>query len=445
LTIISNVNNETGKIWNNGTVDISNAAEIVVRKSFNTGKWYFTGFPYAVSSIYYQGTTNPVSWGNGSTSGDIYVKRYNGNLRATNGPVAGVWDYFTPLSLTANRGYILWSHNNNTYDFVVSAASKGQIFNSSASYTVSQYASGETTDMSWNLVTNPFVTSFNLAQASQGPYYIYNSLSDNYQVFMPGAAYDLTPNTAFFLQAQTTSLSFSSAGRKLMPSAVANDYAGYEEMNLTLSNEQYADLTRVRLQKNASEKYEIGSDAVKMYSMNSSVPQLFTKLNNVEFAVNTMPYETESFDLFVKVGMVGTYSISLSDFNLLPNCTKVILLDKEKGIETNLLLNANYTFSVTKSGTTNRFKISVETLKDNVVTQIDDTDSRIKLLNLNKAVAFEGLDSSAILTVFDISGKILIENLSIRNGDIVEIPNKGMNILELKTLNKTYNLKAIIK
>lgn len=443
LIINSDADNNTGKIWNKGTVSIPNAAQIIVRKSFNTGKWYFCGFPFTIAAIYHDETTNPVSWGNGSTAGDIYVKRYNGDIRAANGITNTVWNYFSPNQLIGNKGYILWTHNNNAYDFVITAANKGAIFNATASYSTPIFNSAQDIHKSWNLVTNPFVSTFNLGHSSQGPYYVYNENSETYQVVMPGANFDLKPLTAFFLQATDATLNFETTGRKLVSGSVSSQHVDFDEVNLILSNAKYSDLTQIRLQEGASDSYVLGTDATKFVSMNSVVPQLYSQVKNTTFAVNTVAFDTKEVELYVKIGAVGDYSISLVDLEKIPNCSKVLLVDKVTGEEVDMLLNTVYNFSAPVAGTFNRFKVILSTENVNLSTDNNEIIDGIEILRRANQVAFNGLNSSAEVRIFDLTGKILNKYQGVNNNEYIDLPTVGVGLIQVVSLGKTFSVKAI--
>ncbi len=418
LVINSDESNNSGKILNRGTVNINSAAQIVIRKAFETDKWNFVGFPFSVSNVYHANTTTPVSWGlDNYATADIYVKRYNGAVRASSGHVAAVWEYFTPTVFTANKGYILWSYSNATYDFVVSAANKGAFFNSSASYGLTEYLSTNPVNANWNLVVSPFSSTFNLKELGQGPFYLYNDNTGGYNVIMPGANADIRPYTSFFLQRQSATLAFADLGRKLMPAEFDNSGPEFDEVNVMIKYRDYEDVMRLRLKEGATDAYVIGSDAVKMLSDFAQVPQIYSVTKNVSYAVNTLPYNTKEVELYVRIGEPGDYSISLSDLALLNNC-KVILVDKVTGESVDMLLQNEYQFTSYVKGTFNRFKVILSNENSDVSTGALYVDkSGLRIFRHNGSIAFDGLNSPAQITEYDASGRKLNSSYNIDNKD----------------------------
>ena len=445
LVINSDAANNSGKILNNGNVDINSSAQIIIRKAFNTGKWNFVGFPFNVSNVYDAGTTNPVSWGlDNYATADIYVKRYNGAFRAVNGQTAGEFEYFTPFSFTANRGYILWTYNNATYDFVITASERGAFFNSTASYGLSAFSAASPVNANWNLVSNPFASTFNLKQSSQGPYYLYNSTTGGYDVAMSGANVDLVPYRPFFVQRTDPTLSFSDSGRKLMPASVDNSAPEFDEISLTIENSEYEDLTRIRLKDGASNAYVIGSDAVKMLSSFANVPQLFSRTNNISYAVNTLPYDTKEVELFVKIGVPGEYTVKLSDIAALNN-TQVTLVDKVTGDKVDMLTQNEYQFTSYAKGTFDRFKVILSQKAPDISTALYVDKTGIRVLRDNGKVAFEGLNSLAEINEFDLSGRKLNSYTNINNGEYIALRSKSLSVLQIITHDQNIKIKITNK
>ncbi len=445
LIINSDASNNSGKILNKGTVNINSAAQIIIRKAFNTGMWNFVGFPFNVSNVYDAGTTTPVTWGTDNyATADIYVKRYNGAFRATNGQVAGEFEYFTPFSFTANRGYILWSYSNATYDFVITASNRGSFFNSSASYGLLAFSAASPVNANWNLVSNPFASTFNLKESSQGPYYLYNSTTGGYDVAMSGANVDLVPYRPFFVQRTDPTLSFSDSGRKLMPASVDNSAPEFDEISLTIENSEYEDLTRIRLKDGASNAYVIGSDAVKMLSSFANVPQLFSRTNNISYAVNTLPYDTKEVELFVKIGVPGEYTVKLSDIAALNN-TQVTLVDKVTGDKVDMLTQNEYQFTSYAKGTFDRFKVILSQKAPDISTALYVDKTGIRVLRDNGKVAFEGLNSLAEINEFDLSGRKLKSYTNINNGEYIALKSKSLSVLQIITHDQNIKIKITNK
>lgn len=445
LVINSDAANNSGKILNNGNVDINSSAQIIIRKAFNTGKWNFVGFPFNVSNVYDAGTTNPVSWGlDNYATADIYVKRYNGAFRAVNGQTAGEFEYFTPTSFAANRGYILWSYNNATYDFVITASERGAFFNSTASYGLSAYNSSNPVNSNWNFVISPFASTYNLNQLGQAPFYLYNETTGGYTVIMSGSNADLVPYRPFFIQRTSATLSFQNAGRKLMPASVEYKIPEFDEVALTIRYKEFEDLTRIRLKEGATDNYVIGSDAVKMLSTFPQVPELFSRVKDISYAVNTLPYDTKEVELFCKIGEPGEYSIELSDIPALNN-SQVILVDKVTGEFVNLNQEITYNFTSYVQGTFNRFKVVLSQKTPDISTGLLVEKNGLRILRENGKVAFDGLGSLSEITEYDMSGRRLITHYNINNGEYISLNSNSFSVLHIINHDQNIKIKIINK
>ena len=123
-------------------------------------------------------------------------------------------------------------------------------------------------------------------------------------------------------------------------------------INLTLSNGETEDATRVVVNPMATDDYDMGSDASKMMTMETT-PQLYTIAGDIQYAIN----EGEQASGKVQIGMwmpaAGTYTISApradADIQILDNGTPVTLpytFEANEGTDDNrfvMVINNNVT------------------------------------------------------------------------------------------------------
>ena len=309
--------NGASQLLNNGTTTVN--GKIVVRKQFkSTGGWYFFSVPFNVSAsgIYLAGTSTQATWGDpisGYVAGkNIYIAEYDGQKRDATGSTATSnspnWKDLSTHTLVANKGYIMAVDADISLDFV-SGTGESALFSSTASVPVSQYTTNSSAiHNSWNLLGNPFSSGYNMGSFTNSTFYFYNGSTYDVINTVINNNYKISPFGAYFMQASGSSLSFASAGRALKNKSVYQVNA--DILNLSLSNDQYTDKTYVCLEEGASSEYVINSDAAKFFSLNPDVPQLYTKINNFEVAVNSLPTTAETIDLYVKIGISGNYSTS---------------------------------------------------------------------------------------------------------------------------------------
>jgi hypothetical protein len=454
LIIESDATGKTGQIKNMNAIHFGAGAKIIYRKTFSAAYgWYFMGFPYSVSgtNIYLGNTSTQATWGDAGTyhSGDaekdFYVYAYDGQQRdQTSGfnSTAGLnWVDESSHSFVAKKGYNVLVLSDKIVDYVIPATSRGNIFDLSATTTVAKYTTNPCQcHNNWNLVVTPFASSFDLHNSNEAPYYVFNHTTKGYDVYMSNENVSVYPYTAFFVQANTTSMSFAQAGRGFKVRSVDTEASTFDELNLTLSNNSYSDYTRVRFQDGASAAYEIGTDAAKFVSPVAAIPQIYTSINGFGAAVNTLPTTLNTFDLTTKIGTVGNYTITLANPEKLSNYSAITLVDNVTGASTDLL-SGSYTYNSSTTGTSTRFKV---TLTPDVVNSVAAANN----LNLVVSVAdnkvyVRGLITLADINVYDATGKLYKSVKKVSNGQSVDLANKGIYILEINSGEGKSRVKII--
>ena len=441
LTLISN-DGGTAQLLNNGTV--TNNGVIRIRKTFKPSYgWVFFSAPYDVpaANVKIAGTNTQATWGDITDTGvDFYVQEYDGALRDATGKAAvsnGLnWKNVSPKTFVKGKGYIIAVASDKTLDFI-SATGENSAFTSTGEIPVAKYTTNATvTHNSWNLIGQPFLSSFDLANATQdqAPFYYYDGTT--YQTVMSGDSYTVSPFGAFFLQdhAATDVVDYAAAGKTLKKVAAESTF---EEIPLTVSNDTYTDKTRVRLQAGSTSDYELGKDAVKMMSLNSAVPQIYTVTGGNDYSVNSLPSTTSTVNLVVTTGAAGTYTVSLPNIASASNYESILLVDGNN--QTNLL-EGNYTFT-TNGALTKSMQLQLGTY-----TAINTaSDTNLQVTCSGDKVTFSGLEGTANVQVYDVTGRLLQSFKTIENNQTVTLANKGVNLLEIVTTTGTTNIKVLVK
>ncbi|NLJ07204.1 MAG: T9SS type A sorting domain-containing protein [Sphingobacteriales bacterium] len=157
----------------------------------------------------------------------------------------------------------------------------------------------------------------------------------------------IPPTMAFFVQCTSNSggqLVFSNSVRV---STVA-DFRGTTAENLftlKVSGAGFSDETAINFNEAAEEKYNPANDAIKMFSYNENVPQIFTRSGDARnLAVNSLPLDTRGVDLplYFSAGVSGPYKITAVQKDFFIN-NHVFLEDKNTK-ETIDLSTGDYTF-----------------------------------------------------------------------------------------------------
>jgi hypothetical protein len=437
--------NGTSQLKNNGTV--VNNGVIKVRKTFKSQDgWVFMSFPFNVSAnnIFIGGTNTNASWGNiGEQNKDIYIFEYDGESRDMNGTFSTInspnWKNVNPKFLIAKKGYIMAVDSDKTIDFV-SSMGESSLFESTAQVDINKYTTNALPiHNSWNLIGIPFSSSFDLINATQShaPFYYYDG--NSYQTVMEDDSYEANPFVSFFLQAHGAPnvVSFASNGRILKSTSTIKDYA---EIGLTLSNDKYSDKTRIRLQDEALESYELGKDAIKIFSQKTNIPQIYSKTNGYDLSVNALPLNTLKVNLGMKLNEGERYDIRLSDKNNMEKYKKIILKDNETANEIDLLTDESYTFS-SSDGAKNRFALYF--LADSS-TDVNIPEGEIIINNIGNKITIDGLASLGDMRIYDVTGRLLKYLRGVKNGNVFTLNESGLYLIKIETSTQSVTTKIVI-
>ena len=181
------------------------------------------------------------------------------------------------------------------------------------------------------------------------PAYKAYSLNDDDYIF--------SASEAFFVQAPdgVDHITFPIAGKQTVPTVqtasakprVAQS-SGRQLVDITISDGENSDRTRVVMNEQASADYELTCDAGKMFSEGLQVYTIGYDGN--KYAINERPMMNGVADLGVIIPAEGTYTFSLTR----NSAERVILIDIETGAEVDLMKDS-YTFNADKGTNEGRF------------------------------------------------------------------------------------------
>ena len=293
-----------------------NAKNVHIDIEVEANRWYFFCFPYEIdkTNIKYKGS---------------YVLRYyDGAKRAENG--SGGWTDWADDHLTAGVGYIFQGSQTGTLTFQIPDVT----FDSEdREILLESHAANESQDAGWNFVGNPYTSYFDMHDLGYDyPITVWNQNSGTYEAFNPqDDEYRFHPYQAFFVQKPTgeDAITFKAEHRKTKLQGEAEDEARAASananinwgkrlanmdrklVNLTLSDGQKTDKTRVVFNNERRTTYEVGCDAAKF--MADGVPQLYSMDGNaVKYAINERPEDNGVVRLGYSVAADGNYTIGLS-------------------------------------------------------------------------------------------------------------------------------------
>lgn len=359
-------------------------------------RWTFLTLPFDVKvsdiKTTLDGTTNWI------------IRKYNSEKRAL-GEMSDTWEKMTDDDiLKAGEGYIIQSSryvNTEWQSFsgfimkAINNVNKNSIFmNTDITLHLNEYRSEFAHNRSWNFIGNPYPCYYDIRFMDlESPITIWNMRNNTYEAYSPmDDSYILCPGEAFFVQRpiSTSSIVFNKDGRQINrdirnieTATRANVHRTHSSntsrtiVNLSLSDRNNVDRTRIVINDNASMQYEMDKDASKFMSDDLSVPQIFTSYAGVNYAINERPMGNGMIELSLRITKDGEYTISMNRDNVLP--FDVYLIDTK--IDRKVLLSelGDYTFEAVADEDENRFMImlSNESISTGVEQVNDMSDSPI--------------------------------------------------------------------
>lgn len=359
-------------------------------------KWYYISLPFDLDMSRIKLET---------AGAQCAIRYYDGAGRAANGK-SGNWKNVDRTGIIpAGSGFIYQTNVNTNTQFVAAETENkyGTLRTTEFNKTLAVNASETASNRGWNLVGNPYQCYYNNHCLNftapitvwNGSTYVAYSLTDD--------DYAIRPNEAFFVQCpneEYTTLGFPIQGRQLTSviesqnavKAMTAQTKTRQVVNLTISNGETEDMTRVVLNESASLAYEVNRDASKFMSMDESVPQLYTlDEEGTQYAINERPIGDGSVALGFYVGKDGNYTIAVSRCD----AESVFITDNLTG-ETIDITNGAYNFSA-KAGTDNtRFILSFVSHNATAIQEVDKTGINEKADVFSLDGKFLGTDASRL-------------------------------------------------
>ena len=356
--------------------------------------WTFFSFPYDVKvadiATLSKGTTHYV------------IRKYDGEKRA-NGLSDSTWVLLSADDeLKAGQGYIMQSsryeddYSQTSTSFrmpAINNTNKNNIFcNTDITVALNAYQSEFIHNRGWNLIGNPYPAYFDTRFMDfTAPITVWDMRYSTYQAYSPiDDAYILHPGEAFFVQCPVDKkeIVFNQAGRQIdrsertissMPAKLPAAQSADQRVviNLSLSDGENMDNTRIVLNEHATMQYDINMDASKFMSEEASIPQIYTENSGVKYAINERPIADAQVDLSTRINVAGSYTITLQKD--IENYT-IYLLDKKLNKQVILSENSEYTFQASASDESQRFQIS---FAEKTVTDVELVETATSTANGN--------------------------------------------------------------
>lgn len=396
----------TGMLMNNTTGVLATIKQYLVKD-----QWHYMGIPTT-----YLADAN-----------DSYHNCYLAWIHESNsqtGSSAG-WEYLAEGdALGAMHGYAVQynrtdSNNDTTITFTgtLNAGIVDSVFVSAV--------------QGWNFISNPYPVTIDWSKAdtvfSSVDYsypinmrnmnyaiYLYNPALGSYGAWVNGSSTNgqtqyIPPMQGFFIQVYNISASisftdeckvnqqvaFKSASIKpQIRLAVTDNDIGYDEMLINVNSE-------------TTLGFDGYYDASKMKAINSKQPLLYSVLNEKEYSINSIPEINEDLiiPLKVMVKTTGEHKLILSELKAYNYAFPIVLFDENKNFVADLE-NQDYVFD----GQKDEVRTFYLGFKSALTSAPDVVSSSIKLINQDKAVRIQGLESDTNrISVYSVSGVKVFE------------------------------------
>jgi M6 family metalloprotease-like protein len=341
----------------NELVDIQ-AENVSLRLELWGNTWYYLSFPFDVKIADIQ--IDP--------GASFVFRKYDGDMRATVG-FGNSWQNVSD-TLHAGVGYA-FRCNQDVYNLILPAAGEsGQNLFASASQVIplQEYASGYASDKSWNLTGNPYPSYFDFRGIEfTAPITVWRN--DNYYygyvAYSPvDDEYVLSPFEAFFVQKPNDLdvITFSPEGRlpdarsRMETPSLLLSNTNRKRIDMYLSNGKFEDKSRVVINPEASQEYELHCDAAKFMSPDNRTPQLYSiDASNTSLAINERPLADGIVLLGYYAGESGSYTIR---GNSAWNEGEVFLIDHDLNRSVDLN-ETDYAFDSEQGSFNNRFELRI--------------------------------------------------------------------------------------
>jgi hypothetical protein len=367
------------------------------------------------------------------------------NIRAADASINSSFE----TSFTLGKGYLVAyaaDYGNTTFDFQ-GILNTGTISAPTLAYSVGNDYAG------WNMLGNPYPSAIDWGGASKTAFaddfvYVYNENKAG------GAGYEevdggssgaiIAPNQGFFVKVtESGSFDFTESirthGGSFMKSMENED-----KIILRISNSINYNETSIRVKSN-SEDVRDRNDALKLFSLNAAIPQVFSLTADlVNVSINSIPEITtdESIQLGLYLPETTEYILSLESILGQFEGNYVYLTDRKLGTEIDLANQGSYTF-IGDPSDKDRFEIHFG------VVGINDqpTTPAIQAYVYGQQLKVLGNGGITQLEIFDVQGRLLSrETINVEDGYSKTLNLKaGMYVVRLQNKEGVSSTKVIIK
>lgn len=346
VTVKGDGNSSAGTLITDGNLD---AKKLRFDITVNANQWYFFSFPFDINLADIK------------TPGKYVFRKYNGSLRADQGTGGWVDLASDETTLKQGVGYIFQTAQGGNLTLRVTKEKFGKLDANNIVKDLSSYPSADEQNASWNFIGNPQISYMDAASLGyDAPITYWNG--DSYEAVRPGDdEFALQPFQAFFVQkpVDVSNIEFKAEDRITKSESINKQNNARARrigrginperllINLTLSDGNHTDKTRVVFNDKKSQAYELDCDAAKFAAI-SDAPQFYTieaKAGNL--AINERPMGSVKLGFAAK--KAGNFTISAKRMD-----QPMLLQDNQTGA-TYDLTEGDYQFASNAGTFENRF------------------------------------------------------------------------------------------
>ncbi len=346
VTVKGDGNSSAGTLITDGNLD---AKKLRFDITVNANQWYFFSFPFDINLADIK------------TPGKYVFRKYNGSLRADQGTGGWVDLASDETTLKQGVGYIFQTAQSGNLTLRVTKEKFGKLDANNIVKDLSSYPSADEQNASWNFIGNPQISYMDAASLGyDAPITYWNG--NSYEAVRPGDdEFALQPFQAFFVQkpVDVSNIEFKAEDRITKSESINKQNNARARrigrginperllINLTLSDGNHTDKTRVVFNDKKSQAYELDCDAAKFAAINDA-PQFYTieaKAGNL--AINERPMGSVKLGFAAK--KAGNFTISAKRMD-----QPMLLQDNQTGA-TYDLTEGDYQFPSNAGTFENRF------------------------------------------------------------------------------------------
>ncbi len=392
------------------------------------------------------------------------------------------WGLAENIVLEDVRGYDV----RNTIDNIVNL--EGDFNTGDFGITVTNTDGAEIADHEgWNLIGNPYPSAIDW-DASSGwtktnvndAIYIWDESVQNYVTYIDGVGANggsryIPPMQGFFVRVpypgngyvgMTNDVRIANTESKLKSTGSAT-----EGIKIKISSSAFSDETIVRFSGEASQNFDHNLDAIKKFSTNKAVPQIYSQtLKGELLAINSYPLDNEYsiIPVYITVASSGEYNLQFDGGWNIDYSQTIYLEDVENDSLIDLRLTNSYSFYAERKIDSKRFLLHVGmplqikyTLNNVSVFGAADGEIDLTIIGgiqpLTKVEWSNGIKSEDItgltageyiVTITDAANNIFIDTIAIEQPQElvgVEINNATLNLDTESTMElKIFSVGSIL-